>query len=174
MELILLEKIQNLGDLGDLVKVKAGYGRNYLVPQGKAVPATAAAKDEVDKRRRELAKLDTQRHDAAQAKAALLPDKVSVTRRAGEAGRLFGSVSAVDIVELLQAAELAVQRAEIDMPMGPIKELGEHQINIILHPEIQRPLTVVVVPEEVPENAPSEAAEGLSAIAPQPVTESGG
>ncbi|HJP06226.1 MAG: 50S ribosomal protein L9 [Proteobacteria bacterium] len=144
MELILLEKIQNLGELGDIVKVKAGYGRNYLIPQGKAMPATDEAREKVEGRRRELAKMDSERRETAQAKAALLPEKVTVTRLAGEEGKLFGSVSPTDIAELLQSADIAVQRSEIDMPDGAIKTIGEHAVSIILHPEIHCSLTVVV------------------------------
>ena len=84
MELILLEKIQNLGDLGDIVNVKSGYGRNYLIPQGKAMPASADAKEEVEARRRELAKLDSERREAAEAKAALLPDCLLYTSDAAD------------------------------------------------------------------------------------------
>ena len=97
MEIILLENIQNLGELGDVVQVRSGYARNYLVPQGKAAWATDDAKAQVEERRKELAKLDSERMDAAKAKVDLLPESVTVARRAGEEGRLFGSVSAIDI-----------------------------------------------------------------------------
>ncbi|HCK75713.1 MAG TPA: 50S ribosomal protein L9 [Gammaproteobacteria bacterium] len=153
MELILLEKIQNLGDLGDIVNVKAGYGRNYLIPHGKAMPASADAKEEVEARRRELAKLDSERREAAEAKVALLPDRLTVKRLVAEEGKLFGSVSPGDIAELLQALDLAVQRSEISMPEGPIKTVGEHSVAIIFHPEVQSSVQVVVEPENVPESA---------------------
>jgi len=155
MELILLEKIQNLGDLGDIVNVKAGYGRNYLIPQGKAMPASADAKEEVEARRRELAKLDSERREAAEAKVALLPERLTVKRLVAEEGKLFGSVSPGDIAELLQALDLAVQRSEISMPEGPIKTVGEHSVAIILHPEVQSVVQVVVEAENVPEPAES-------------------
>ena len=148
MELILLEKVQNLGELGDVVQVKSGYARNYLVPQGKAVWATEGAKQKVDERRRELAKLEGERLDTAKAKAELLPEHLTVERKAGDEGQLFGSVSAVDIADLLQDADLAIQRSEIDMPEGPIKELGDHQIQVILHPQIHQTLRITVVAEE--------------------------
>ena len=93
MDLILLERIQNLGELGDIVSVKSGYGRNFLIPQGKAVPASSDAKEKVEARRRELAQLDSERLDAAKAKAALLPERLTVKRLAGEEGKLFGSVT---------------------------------------------------------------------------------
>ena len=151
MELILLEKIQNLGELGDIVKVKSGYGRNYLIPQGKAVPASERAKKQVEERRRDLAKLDSERRESAEAKATLLPERLTVKRLVAEEGRLFGSVSPVDIAELLQAVDIAVQRAEISMPDGPIKTLGEHTVSIILHPEVQSSIQVVVEAENEPE-----------------------
>ncbi len=157
MELILLEKIQNLGDLGDIVKVKSGYGRNYLIPQGKAVPASEEAKEQVEERRRELAKLDSERRESAEAKAALLPERLTVKRLVAEEGRLFGSVSPVDIAELLQAVDLAVQRSEISMPDGPIKTLGEHTVSIILHPEVQSSIQIVVEAENDPEEPATPA-----------------
>jgi len=147
MELILLEKIQNLGDLGDIVKVKSGYGRNYLIPQGKAVPASEEAKEQVGERRRELAKLDSERRESAEAKVVLLPERLTVKRLVAEEGRLFGSVSPVDVAELLQAVDIAVQRSEISMPDGPIKTLGEHTVSIIFHPEVQSSIQVVVEAE---------------------------
>ena len=148
MEIILLENIQNLGELGDVVQVRSGYARNYLVPQGKAVWATQDAKAQVEERRKELATLDSERMDAAKAKIDLLPASVTVARRAGEEGKLFGSVSAVDISELLQGADLAIQRSEIDLPEGPIKALGEHEIHVILHPQVRQSLKVVVIAEQ--------------------------
>ena len=151
MELILLEKIQNLGDLGDIVNVKAGYGRNYLIPQGKAMSASADAKEEVDARRRELAKLDSERQEAAEAKVALLPERLTVKRLVAEEGKLFGSVSPGDIAELLQTLDIAIQRSDISMPDGPIKTVGEHSVAIILHPELQSTIQVVVEAENVPE-----------------------
>ena len=166
MELILLGRIQNLGELGDLVTVKPGFGRNYLIPQGKAVPASAEAKQKVEERRRELAKLDSERREAAQAKAALLPERITVKRLSGEEGRLFGSVSPVDISEILQAADIAIQRSEVAMPNGPLKVLGEHVVSIILHPEIHASLTVVVEAENE-EGAGSAPEASTSAEAPQ-------
>ena len=148
MEVILLENIQNLGELGEVVQVRSGYARNYLVPQGKAAWATENAKAEVELRRKELAKLDNDRMDAAKAKVDLLPKSVSVARKASEEGRLFGSVSAIDIAEILQNKELSIQRSEIDMPNGAIKELGEHEIQIILHSQVKQVMKVVVTAEQ--------------------------
>ncbi|HIL18740.1 MAG TPA: 50S ribosomal protein L9, partial [Gammaproteobacteria bacterium] len=124
MDVILLEKINNLGELGDLVSVKPGYARNFLVPQGKAVWASAEAKTRVDERRRELAQLDTERREVAQAKSDLLPAALTLQRKAGEEGRLFGSVAALDVVDSLAAMGITVQRSEVSMPNGPIKEIG--------------------------------------------------
>ena len=149
MKVVFLQDVEGVANGGDVKEVKRGFARNYLVPQGKAAWATDAAKTQVDEHRKELAKLDSERMDAAKAKVALLPESVTVARRAGEEGRLFGSVSAIDIAELLQNAELAIQRSEIDMPNGSIKELGEHEIQIILHPQVRQSLTVVVTAEQV-------------------------
>ena len=171
MELILLEKIQNLGDLGDIVNVKAGYGRNYLIPQGKAMPASADAKEEVEARRRELAKLDSERREAAEAKVALLPERLTVKRLVAEEGKLFGSVSPGDIAELLQGIDLAVQRSEISMPEGPIKTVGEHSVTIILHPEVQSTVQVVVEAENVPESTESSDSPEPSADEESVLTE---
>ena len=148
MKVILLEKIQNLGDLGDVVNVRPGYARNFLVPQKKAVRATADAKQKVEERRKELAEADAVRLADSEARAADLPAEVVVKRRASEEGKLFGSVSPVDISELLATAEIEVQRSEISMPEGPIKELGEHEIEVIFHPEVRRPLKVIVEGED--------------------------
>ena len=144
MDVILLEKISNLGELGDLVSVKPGYARNFLVPQGKAVWATADAKTRVDERRRELAKLDTERREVAQAKSDLLPAELTLQRKAGEEGRLFGSVAALDVVDSLAEMGITVQRSEVSMPNGPIKEIGEHTIEVILHSEVRKTLDVKV------------------------------
>ncbi|HIN17294.1 MAG TPA: 50S ribosomal protein L9 [Gammaproteobacteria bacterium] len=144
MDVILLEKISNLGELGDLVSVKPGYARNFLVPQSKAVWATAGAKTRVDERRRELAQLDAERLEVAQAKSDLLPAELTLQRKAGEEGRLFGSVAAPDVVDSLAEMGITVQRSEVSMPNGPIKEIGEHTIEVILHSEVRKTLDIKV------------------------------
>ena len=147
MDVILLENIQNLGGLGDLVSVKPGYARNFLVPYGKAVWATDDARVKVDERRVQLAKLEEERLDVARAKSERLPAELTVSRKAGEDGKLYGSVSAADIAEILQEQGIAVGRSEVSLPQGPIKEIGEMDLDILLHPEIRARLLVKVEEE---------------------------
>ena len=147
MDVILLENIQNLGSLGDLVSVKPGYARNFLVPYGKAVWATDDARVKVDERRIQLAKLEEERLDVARAKSERLPEELTVLRKAGEDGKLYGSVSAADIAEILQEQGIAVNRSEVSLPEGPIKEIGEMGLDILLHPDIRARLLVKVVEE---------------------------
>ena len=147
MDVILLENIQNLGGLGDLVSVKPGYARNFLIPYGKAVWATDGARVKVDERRIQLAKLEEERLDVARAKSERLPAELTVLRKAGEDGKLYGSVSASDIAEILQEQGIAVSRSEVSLPQGPIKEIGEMDLDILLHPEIRARLVVKVVEE---------------------------
>ena len=147
MDVILLENIQNLGSLGDLVSVKPGYARNVLVPYGKAVWATDGARVKVDERRVQLAKLEEERLDVARAKSERLPAELTVLRKAREDGKLYGSVSAADIAEILQEQGIAVNRSEVSLPEGPIKEIGETVLDILLHPEIRAHLLVKVVEE---------------------------
>ena len=147
MDVILLENIQNLGGLGDLVSVKPGYARNFLVPYGKAVWATDDARVKVDERRVQLAKLEEERLDVARAKAERLPAELTVVRKASEDGKLYGSVSASDIAEMLHEQGIAVSRSEVSLPQGSIKEIGEMDLDILLHPEIRARLLVKVEEE---------------------------
>ena len=147
MDVILLEKIQNLGGLGDLVSVKPGYARNFLIPYGKAVWATDDAREKVEERRTQLAKLEEERLDVARAKAERLPAEIMVARKASDDGKLYGSVSAADIAEILHEQGIAVNRTEVNLPQGPIKEIGEVNLDILLHPEIRSHLLVKVVEE---------------------------
>jgi len=147
MDVILLEKIQNLGTLGDLVSVKPGYARNFLIPYGKAVWATDNARVKVDERRIQLASLDEERLDVARAKAERLPAELTVARKASDDGKLYGSVSAADIAEILHGQGIAINRTEVSLPHGPIKEIGEVGLDILLHPEIRSYLLVKVVEE---------------------------
>ena len=147
MDVILLENIQNLGSLGDHVSVKPGYARSFLVPYGKAVWATDDARVKVDERRVQLAKLEEERLDVARAKSERLPAELTVARKAGEDGKLYGSVSAADISEILQEQGIAVGRSEVSLPQGPIKEIGEISLDIFLHAEIRARLLVKVEEE---------------------------
>ena len=147
MDVILLEDVQNLGRLGDVVSVKPGYGRNFLIPYGKAVWATDNARVKVDERRVQLAKLEEERLDVARAKVERLPAELTFARKASEDGKLYGSVSAADIAEILTEQGIAVSRSEVSLPQGPIKEIGEMNLDILLHPEIRSRLVVKVVEE---------------------------
>ena len=147
MDVILLENIQNLGGFGELVSVKPGYARNYLIPYGRAVWATDDARLKVDERQTQLAKLEEERLDVARAKAERLPEELTVARKASDDGKLYGSVSAADIAEILYEQGIAVSRSEVSLPQGPIKEIGETGLDILLHPDIRAHLLVKVVEE---------------------------
>jgi large subunit ribosomal protein L9 len=148
MQVILLEKVRNLGGLGEEVNVRPGYARNFLIPQGKAVMATAKSRAEFETRRAELEKAAGDALDAARARAqALEGATIQIASRAGEEGKLFGSVSQGDIVEAAEAAGFELSRSEIDLGEGPIKTLGDHQVEVALHPEVRVSITVSVVAE---------------------------
>ncbi|MGE5386503.1 MAG: 50S ribosomal protein L9 [Betaproteobacteria bacterium] len=148
MQIILLEKVVNLGDLGDVVKVKDGYARNYLVPQGKARRATPAAMAEFEARRAELEKAQAEKLAAAQAFGEKLTGAtVTITRKAGLDGRLFGSVSNYDISDAFKALDLEVDKAAIRMPDGPIKAIGEFPLEIALHTDVVVTVNVAVAAE---------------------------
>ena len=137
MQVILLEKITNLGSLGDVVKVKAGFARNYLIPQGKAQRATAENLADFEQRRGELEKVQAAALLAAQERAAKLEGvMIQLTRRAGVDGRLFGSVTTYDIAEALTELGHEVERAAIRMPQGPLKMIGDHDIALALHSDV--------------------------------------
>lgn len=149
MQVILLEKIVNLGQLGDVVKVKEGYARNFLIPQGKARRATEAAIKEFEGRRAELEKAQEERLAAAQgAQEKLNGAKVQVTAKAGVDGRLFGSITNYDIAEALGKQGFAVNKAQIRMPQGPLKQVGEHTITVALHSDVTADITVTVIGEQ--------------------------
>ena len=148
MEVILLEKIRNLGDLGDQVTVKPGYGRNYLIPQGKAVRATSENKEVFESRRAELEKAAADSLATAQKRAADLEGlEVTITRRASEEGKLFGSVAVTDIIEAVRETGNELDKVEVSLPEGAIKVVGEHEIGILLHPEVSLTLKVHVAAE---------------------------
>ncbi len=149
MEVILLEKVGKLGGLGDKVTVKSGYGRNYLVPQGKAVPANAANVEQFEARRAELEKAAADKLAAAQARADKINElQLSVTAQAGDEGKLFGSIGARDLAELATGAGIEITKAEIRLPTGPIRNTGEFEVSVHLHPEVDAVLHIIVVAEE--------------------------
>ncbi|CAG7857610.1 50S ribosomal protein L9 [biofilm metagenome] len=148
MEVILLEKIANLGNLGDKVKIKSGYGRNYLVPQGKAVPATAQKIAEFEARRAELEKIAAEKLGKAQAEAEKLSNmKIVITHKAGDEGRLFGSVGAHNIVEAVNAAGGNVEKQQVRLPHGTIRHVGDYDIDISLHSDVTVTMSIRVDPE---------------------------
>lgn len=149
MEVILLQKVDNLGNLGDKVKVKPGYGRNFLIPQGKAKAATALNIAEFEKRRAELEKAAADHFTSAQARKTELEGKsVTINAKAGQEGKLFGSVGTVDIAEAFTNAGLKVERKEVRMPQGPIRVAGEHKVELHLHTDVNVEVVVVVIAEE--------------------------
>lgn len=149
MEVILFETVQNLGSVGDKVNVKPGFARNYLIPQGKAAPATEQALAVVEARRAELEQLEEQARTAAQTKADQLQGlSLKVVRKAGEEGRLFGSVGAVDLMEAIgEAGGVEVTRHEVLLPDGALRQVGEYDIQIRLHTDVQTEIKVEVVGE---------------------------
>jgi large subunit ribosomal protein L9 len=149
MEVILLEKIANLGELGQVVKVKDGYARNFLIPQGKAKRATEENRKAFEARRAELEKAQATALAKAQERAAKLNGlKLQIAQKAGPDGRLFGSVTNYDIVEALGRQGHEVERAQIRMPQGPLKQVGEFPIEIALHTDVDVTITVSVLGEQ--------------------------
>ena len=148
MQVILMEKVVNLGGLGDVVKVKDGFARNFLIPQGKAKRATQANLKEFEARRAELEKKANEQLTSAQEKSAKLEgQKVDIAQKAGVDGRLFGSVTNADIAEALGKQGLTVKKAEIRMPQGPLKHIGEYPIVLSLHTDVLANILVHVVAE---------------------------
>lgn len=148
MQIILLEKVVNLGNLGDVVKVKDGYARNFLIPQRMAKRATPAAMAEFEARRAELEKAAAEKLAAAQAVADKMNGTVvTVARKAGMDGRLFGSVGNADIAEALVAAGFTVDKSAVRMPDGPLKAIGEFPLDVALHTDVLANINVAVVAE---------------------------
>ena len=148
MQIILLEKLANLGELGEVVKVKEGYARNFLIPHGKAKRATQANIAEFEKRRTELESTQAAALIAAQERAAKLDGLlVQITQKAGVDGKLFGSVTNIDIAEALTAQGFEVPRAAIRMPEGPLKQVGDQPVKIALHTDVVVTITVSVLGE---------------------------
>ena len=149
MNVILLENVENLGRIGDLVKVKPGYGRNYLLPQGKAALATPENMKEIEARRAELEKAAAEELAAAKVRAGTIEGmELVIQANAGPEGKLFGSVGPIDIAEAFEKVQVEVERSEVRMPEGPIQELGEFAVGVHLHPEVDVEITVRVVEAE--------------------------
>ncbi len=149
MDVILLNKVENLGNLGDMVSVKSGYGRNFLIPSGKAVPATTENRKAFEERRAELEKAVADALAIAESRRDALCDlSVKITHKAGEEGKLFGSVGTVEIAEAVIAAGVEIQKQEVRLPSGAIRQVGVFDIELHLHPEINVVIKVEVQPEE--------------------------
>ena len=149
MQIILLEKVVNLGSLGDIVKVKDGYARNFLIPQGKAKRATEANKAEFEARRAEFERVQAEKLSAAQAVATKLEGLiVQIVRKAGMDGRLFGSVGNADIAEALQGQGFDIDRSALRLPDGPLKQVGDVQVDVALHSDVIAPITVSVLGDQ--------------------------
>jgi len=145
MQVILLEKVQNVGDLGEVVKVKPGFARNYLIPHGKAKRATPENLKLLEAKRADLEKLASEKLTLAQERGAKLEGvTVQVTQKAGVDGRLFGSVTNVDIVEALEKLGHPVEKAMIRMPEGPLKQVGDFPLTVVLHTDVTAQITVSV------------------------------
>ncbi|BBL70242.1 50S ribosomal protein L9 [Methylogaea oryzae] len=148
MDVILLEKVGKLGNLGDKVAVRAGYGRNYLIPQGKAVPATATKIAEFEARRAELEKAAAEALAAAQARAEEIGKlSLTITSKAGDEGKLFGSVGTRDIADAAKAQGIELDKQHIRLPGGPIRQVGDYQIEVHLHGDVVASLAVKVAAE---------------------------
>jgi len=148
MQVILMEKVANLGDLGDVVKVKDGFARNYLIPHGKAKRATEENLKAFEAKRTELEKAQAEALAKAQERGAKLSGlMLQVTQKAGVDGRLFGSVTNYDVVEALKAQGIEIERAQVRMPQGPIKQVGDHPVQIALHTDVVVTVTVSVLGE---------------------------
>ncbi len=149
MNVILLDNVENLGGIGDLVTVKAGYGRNYLLPQGKAALATKGNITEFEARRTELEKAAAEELTGARAREELIQGmELVLSANVGTEGKLFGSVGPIDIAEAFSKVGVEVQRSEIRMPDGPIHDVGEYKISVHVHTEINVEVTIQVVAEE--------------------------
>jgi large subunit ribosomal protein L9 len=148
MEVILLQKVENLGNLGDKVKVRPGYGRNYLVPLGKAASATSENLAKFEARRAELETAAQEALAGAQARLAALAElSVTITAKAGEEGKLFGSVGSSDIAEAITAAGVEVSKHEVRLPSGPCRTAGEFMIELHLHTDVNAQVKLIIIPE---------------------------
>jgi len=149
MDVILLENVGNLGSLGDQVSVKSGYGRNFLIPQGKAVPATEVNVAEFESRRADLEAQAAEVTTEAQKRAAAVNELglITITANAGEEGKLFGSVGTRDIAEAVTAAGVEIEKSEVRLPEGALRDVGEYEVIVQFHGEVSAMIAVAVVPE---------------------------
>lgn len=149
MDIILLDKIANLGGLGDTVTVKSGYARNFLFPQGKAVPATKVNVEKFEQRRAELEAKIAEQHAAAQARADKIAalGEVTIASPAGDEGKLFGSVGTRDIADAITAAGVEVTKSEVKLPVGTLRETGEFEIDLQIHTDVTATIKLVIIQE---------------------------
>jgi large subunit ribosomal protein L9 len=149
MDVILLQKVANLGTIGDRVKVRSGYGRNYLLPEGKATLATPDNVAKFEARRTELERIAHEHLSSAEERAAALKEfKLTIAARAGTEGKLFGSIGTADIAEAATKAGLKIARSEVRLPNGPLRAIGEHSVAVHLHTDVTVPLAITIVPED--------------------------
>ncbi len=149
MQVILLEKVQGLGDLGETVKVKPGFARNFLIPGRKAMTATRDNRARIEAARVELEAAQAGALADAQARAALLTEmSITIRSRAGTEGKLFGSIGTADIARAVTDAGQPLAKKEIRLPSGPLREIGEHEVQLHLHPDVDAPLKIVIVAED--------------------------
>src|SRR5688500_3882951 len=149
MEVILLEKVHKLGKMGDSVKVADGFGRNYLIPQGKAIPATKKNREEFQARRAEFEKVATEQLNEAQQRAEAIRNlQLKMPDKSGEEGKLYGSIGTKEIATAITQAGVKVLKSEIRLPNGPLRTLGEHEVVLHLHTDIDETIKLEVVPEE--------------------------
>ena len=149
MEVILLQKVANLGNIGDRVKVRSGFGRNYLLPEGKATLATADNIARFEARRVELERMAREQLSSAEERAAAMKEfKLTITAKAGTEGKLFGSIGTSDIAEACTQAGFKVERSEVRLPNGPLRMVGEHTVSLHLHTDIDVPVAVSIIAEE--------------------------
>ena len=149
MDVILLTKVANLGNIGDRVKVKSGYGRNFLLPKGKATLATPDNVKKFEARRAELEKVAREQFQDAESRAAAFKEfKLQITAKAGTEGKLFGSIGTADIAEACTAQGHKLTRSEVRLPTGPLRTVGEHVVDLHLHTDIDVQLPVVITAEE--------------------------
>ena len=149
MQVILLQKVANLGNIGDRVKVRSGFGRNFLLPQGKATLATPENIARFEARRAELEKAAREHLESASERAEAMKEfKLTISAKAGTEGKLFGSIGTADIAEACTKQGFKIERSEVRLPSGPLRTLGEHQVNLHLRADVDVPLAVSIVPEE--------------------------